>query len=116
MGSAAEHEALVNDLLVALGSIGVPAWPRRAGSGWTPRGQFVKFSVDGEGDITGIVPPGGWRLEVEVKTGNARRSPAQKCFGDMITSKGGIYLLAYDVVKTMAALMFQVELKTRRGG
>lgn len=117
MGSTKEHEALVKNLLVALaGTKQAFVWPRRAGSGWTPRGNFVKFSMDGEADITGIVSPEGWRLEVEAKTGRAVQSDDQVKFGNMIVRHGGIYLIAYDVVTTLRAFLFQVERRRQRAG
>lgn len=60
------------------------------------RGRGVRFGVVGQADLSGIVR-GGRRLEVEVKSPTGRPSEQQVRFGNMIRSKGGIYVVARSV-------------------
>jgi hypothetical protein len=53
----------------------------------------MKFGLVGAADITGILPS-GVRLEIEVKSGNAKQSQEQKNFETMIQRHGGIYFVA----------------------
>jgi hypothetical protein len=72
----------------------------------------VKAGVDGQGDITGIfpvatlgyAPPYGLRIELEIKAGRDKQSPAQKDFQKMIRAAGGIYLVCRDVEECLAEL------------
>jgi hypothetical protein len=56
----------------------------------------VSAGINGQGDITGIMPDGR-RIEIEVKTGKDRQSDAQAAFAKMIVAHGGIYIVARDV-------------------
>lgn len=51
----------------------------------------------GAADISGIVRPEGWRLEVECKAVRGKRSEAQQRWADMITAAGGVYALVAPV-------------------
>lgn len=53
----------------------------------------IKFGLNGQADITGILPDGR-RLEVEMKTATGRQRAEQKVFEQMIRSRGGVYILA----------------------
>lgn len=56
----------------------------------------------GAADLSGIVRPEGWRLEVELKSPKGRRSPEQIAWGEFITTSGGVYaLVAYDASLSM---------------
>lgn len=50
----------------------------------------------GAADLSGIVAPEGWRLEVETKGGNAATHKAtrlaQECWRAFIESRGGVYV------------------------
>lgn len=51
----------------------------------------------GAADLSGIVSPEGWRVEIEVKGPKKKQSPQQKNWQAMIEKRGGIYVLAvYD--------------------
>lgn len=68
----------------------------------------------GASDISGIVRPEGWRLELEMKSATGERSPAQERWADMIIRGGGVYaLLAYDadlsLAENVAAAVVAVE-------
>lgn len=52
---------------------------------------------NGASDLSGIVRPEGWRLEVELKSATGSRSPEQIRWADFITTSGGVYTCAgYD--------------------
>jgi len=64
-------------------------WPQESGGAF--RGErFIRFGVDGNADISGIIM-GGYRIEMEVKTGKARQRTTQKNFEKMITNFEGFY-------------------------
>jgi len=63
----------------------------------------IKFGVNGQADITGLLADGR-RLEVEVKGKGGRQSDAQKAFQGIIERMGGVYVLARcvdDVERTL---------------
>jgi hypothetical protein len=57
--------------------------------------EYVKRAgpPKGAADITGIIKPEGWRLEIECKIGSRKRSPQQDRWGEFVQSFGGIYIL-----------------------
>ncbi len=57
------------------------------------RDRFISFGLKGAADISGIIV-GGVRLEIEIKSGEAKQSVEQKNFQKMIEKFGGIYILA----------------------
>lgn len=49
---------------------GVKAWRQNTGGFYKEykgRRQFIRFGQPGQGDITGILSPGGRRIEIEIK-------------------------------------------------
>lgn len=54
--------------------------------------RWVMGAPIGAADLSGLVRPEGWRLEVEVKTGTKLR-PQQRKWKKFIESFGGIYVL-----------------------
>lgn len=72
------------------------------GRGGRPR--HISAGINGQADITGILPPNGQRLEIEIKAGRDRQSQDQKSFEAMILAAGGIYLVARDTWKTLDEL------------
>lgn len=64
----------------------------------------VSAGIDGQGDLSGIVGPGGRRIEIEVKAGKDRMRPSQNSFAAMITGAGGIYIVAKDVAECLAEM------------
>lgn len=52
----------------------------------------MTFGIDGQADITGILK-NGRRLEVEIKTGNAKQSEEQILFQKMIEANNGLYII-----------------------
>lgn len=55
----------------------------------------------GVADLSGIVRPEGWRLEIELKSATGTRSPEQIRWADFIVASGGVYaLVAYDAERS----------------
>jgi len=64
-------------------------WAQDSGAAFR-NGRFIRFGVDGGGDISGIII-GGYRIEMEIKTGKAVQNKNQKKFEKMITNFDGFY-------------------------
>lgn len=60
------------------------------------KGRLVKFGLEGQGDLSGILK-GGRRLEIECKTATGKQREAQTRFQRMIEGLGGLYILARSV-------------------
>jgi hypothetical protein len=59
--------------------------------------MFHSGSPKGAADLSGIVLPEGWRLEIELKSARGRLSQEQKCWRDFIEWAGSVYVLVrYD--------------------
>lgn len=56
-------------------------------------GWFHAGPPNGASDISGIVRPEGWRIEIECKSPRGRQSKAQKAWARMIESYGGVHVL-----------------------
>lgn len=77
--------------------------PVRDRTGKTAR-VFNAGPPKGAADISGIILPEGWRLEIEVKAGKGKRSPAQESWAAFIERSGGVYvLLAYDEARSLTS-------------
>jgi hypothetical protein len=57
------------------------------------RARPIRFGVNGQADISGIMP-NGRRLEVELKFGKGKQREEQEDFERMIRGAGGIYVVA----------------------
>lgn len=103
-------EAVLQRLLLArLNAIdGVWCWRANTGAAMSSAGHRVHFGVPGQADISGILR-GGRRLEVEVKSDRGRQSPEQREFQHRIEALGGLYLLAYELEPTLAAVRAALE-------
>ncbi len=119
----------MRSLLLALGSRSdVRLWrqnvgriPLRNESGDMAR-VFHAGPPRGAADLSGIIRPEGWRLEVEVKAAGGTRTHEQVRWAEFIRSSGGVYLLAQldpelttqdNVGRVVAAL--DAALRGRRG-
>lgn len=92
MDNTKEHQQLVDDILFAIGSMKeVRVWPRQVGFDYLRK---IKFGVEGEADIQGIIAPNGRMLSIECKTGTGRLSAAQKRWRAMVEKYGGLYIEA----------------------
>ena len=78
----------------------------------------VSAGINGQGDMTGILPDGR-RVEIEVKAGKDRQSPEQESFGKMIASHRGVYLVTRDAEEclyNLAVIFFLASGIPGRGG
>ena len=64
----------------------------------------VHYGVTGQADLSGIVGPEGWRLEIECKTEKGKQREEQRRYQAMIGEHGGIYLLARNAETAKADL------------
>ncbi len=78
-------------------------WRNNRGNAEMPGGRWVKFGVDGQGDISGIIR-GGRRWEIETKTRTGKQRDSQRLFQAMIESMGGLYTIARSVDDAREAL------------
>src|SRR5690606_23226878 len=111
---------LVNQALLEIGKRfpNVTAWKNHTGQAFTPGsvtdalnciingGTFaeardclvpIKFGVNGQADISGIIRPSGRRLEIEVKTGTGKLREEQVNFKRMIDHYGGLHIELRDL-------------------
>lgn len=97
---AREHARVVSEVLAKCGSRGdCRLWPNNTGIGRGLTGNgIVHFGLKGSSDIIGI-GRGGLLLCIEVKTGLAQQSPAQKAFQGMIVRFGGLYQVVHDAIE-----------------
>jgi len=58
------------------------------------RQRTVTFGIPGQEDTSGILAPGGRRLEIEVKNIGDEMRPEQVTFREMVHRTGGIYVVA----------------------
>ena len=95
IGSLAEHERRQAAALEFLRLNGVPAVPVHTGPKVRPRkggGFDLKRNTEQVGffDITGCIPPLGRLLLVDIKTGKAHLSAAQRRVHELFTEAGAI--------------------------
>lgn len=96
---------LIHDILVEFGSRpDLRMWRANVGVARTRTGQFVKFGVPGQADISGILWPHGRRLEIETKSATGRQREAQRAWQAMIERMGGLYILARSLDDVRAAI------------
>ena len=68
------------------------------------RRAFSAGPPKGAADLSGLVMPDGWRLEVETKAARGKQSKAQASWQRFIEASGGVYVLcAYDEALDMRA-------------
>lgn len=86
-----------NELMQRLSLIpGVRVWRQPAGEVPAQRGGVVKCAPVGAADLSGIVAPEGWRLEIECKGEKTYTAPErrkkQAAWRAFILESGGIHL------------------------
>jgi len=102
---SAAHTALVADIMLAFGARSdLRLWQQNTGAAITQKGALVRFGVKGQADISGLRRPTGQRIEIEVKTGSATTSAAQRKYRAMIEAMGGLYVVARSVDDVARAL------------
>ena len=101
------HAELVNDILLAVGSLpSVRCWRRDVGVA-TVRGRVIRYGIPGEADIDGIIW-GGRRLSIEVKVGRDKLSDKQIAWKLMIQKFGGVWLEGRSVAQVLADLQIHL--------
>ena len=107
---------VVNAVLLALSAEpGVRVWRHNVGAMKSDTGRFVRFGLPGQSDISGILSPEGWRLEVEAKTQTGRLSESQRRWLDMINNQGGIAFIARDPHEAVRVLRAEVMRRRNHG-
>jgi hypothetical protein len=87
----AREQVFQNKLLVALSKVeGVRVWRQNSGTVVAARGGAVKGAPVGAADITGIVGPEGWRLEIECKGAATSITKSQTRWIDTMRDLGAI--------------------------
>lgn len=66
--------------------------------------RFVKFGIQGQADITGVVRATGQRIEIEVKRPGEKQRDAQVIFMNMLRGAGALYFLVTSIGEVQAAL------------
>lgn len=89
-------------------------WRSNAGAARGATGRVVRFGVRGQGDLSGLIGPEGWRLELEVKSAAGRQTKEQRAFQAMVERFGGCYVLARNTAEATEQL--EAFLARRRGG
>ena len=82
---------------------GVILWRQPAGKVRTDRGTWVECAPVGAADLTGVVAPEGWRVELEVKGAKNRETPEQRHWKERMTALGCVALtLRLDASRTLS--------------
>lgn len=96
MGSTAEHQSLVKQILIQYGSKPyVRLWANNTGAVAT-KNRYVKFGLKGSSDIIGILSTGQF-IGLEIKTGKSKQSPQQIAFQNMLEKFNGVYILVRSI-------------------
>lgn len=91
-GSQEQHQRILHDCLRRVaGCKALRLWKQNTGAMKIGE-RYIAFGLKGSADLSGILCD-GIRLEVEVKSGNARQNEAQENFEKMIRTFGGIYMV-----------------------
>lgn len=102
MNNTKEHQKLVDDILHSVGSYRhIRLWIRVVGF---DESRKIKYGINGESDLDGIIAPHGRKLCIEVKTGKGKLSVDQIKYRDMILKFGGIYIKATSVDQVLKEL------------
>lgn len=71
-------------------------WRQPTGKVCTDKGTWVECAPPGAADLSGIIRPEGWRLEVEVKGLHTPVRPAQVCWRRRMRQFGAVTLQVRD--------------------
>lgn len=97
------HNETVNKVLAILNLSRLGRfWNQPTGAAYR-NGQLIRYGLLGSADITGVLK-GGYRVEIEIKTGRATQQQNQKIFEKNIKMWGAIYLVvrcAEDALKLL---------------
>lgn len=99
-------------------------WRQPAGRILAQRGGAVECAPTGAADLSGIVAPEGWRIEIEMKAATTAESDEQGPWATFIRESGGIcFQLRYDesfsmqenLDRSIVALRAAIALRRARG-
>lgn len=92
-------------ILEAIGALPwLRVWRNNTGALTDKRGQLITFGLRGSADIFGVMAPDGRFLAIEVKNQKGRQTQQQAAFEKMVSSMGGLYVLARSVDDVYKAL------------
>jgi hypothetical protein len=102
------EQDFLENLMLALGQrLDLKCWRQNTGQVNTIHrgkvtGVFRAGPPTGAADVSGIVGPEGWRLEIELKGAKTKVRDPQIAWGEMISSRGGVHTqIRYDEAMTM---------------
>lgn len=100
MGSAAEHNKLLNEILLAIGTrADCRVWRNETGLAYRDNAA-IRYGKKGSSDILGLTSDGKM-LCIEVKTGRATQQKNQINFQKTIEKFGGRYVVVKSVDQTL---------------
>jgi hypothetical protein len=100
----------VNQILAALNLTHLGRfWAQPTGAAFRD-GTFIRYGFLGAADITGVLK-GGYRVEIEVKTGRATQQQNQKIFEKNMKMWGAIYLVVRSVDDALNCLKIEAKKK-----
>lgn len=103
-GSVAAHNALVDEILLRLGSFTcIRLWRNETGAAYR-EGKLIHYGVKGSPDIEGILSPNGTYIGFECKTGRAVQSDQQRAWEAMIKRMGGYYFVVHSTQEALEYL------------
>lgn len=104
------HNELVSQVLATLNLSRLGRfWSQPTGVAYRD-GRFVRYGFLGSADITGVLK-GGYRVEIEVKTGKAKQQENQKIFEKNMKMWGAIYLVVRSVQDALDSLKIEAKKK-----
>jgi len=103
---AIQHEILINQVLLALGSEpDIQVWRTEVGLFRMLHSQrVITIGPVGMGDIAGVLAPHGQFFCVEVKTGNQSLRKSQIKFREWIERRGAVWVTAWSVDDALRGL------------
>jgi hypothetical protein len=84
-------------------------WSQPTGAAFRD-GNFIRYGFLGAADITGVLK-GGYRVEIEVKTGKASQQQNQKIFEKNMKMWGAIYLVVRSEQDALNSLQIEAKKK-----
>jgi hypothetical protein len=79
---------------------------QNTGKGYPPHSKrLVTFGTPGTADIVGILAPWGRLLMIEMKSATGKQRKAQQVMERVVTSMGGLYLVARSLAEVDAVLI-----------
>lgn len=69
-----------------------------------PHVQPLRYGQPGMADLSGLLGPSGRRVELEVKAPRGRLSEQQERWGEMVRSRGGLWIVARSVEEAQEGL------------